>query len=84
MFSKRKARLTALAVVTVATSSALFLYMAPAATSVNPAPFESRPGIASEATIEPWSAYLSRDAVDSKGIDLDLDGNASALFASRP
>jgi len=83
MFSKRKVRLTALAAVTLATSSALFLYMTPAATSVNPAPVESAPAFASEATIEPWSTYLSRDAVDSNGIELDLDGNASALIPSR-
>ena len=66
MVSKRKVKLTAFAALTVALSSGLFLYMAPASTSVAPAPAALR---------------LSEEAVDSAGIERDLDGNASALIS---
>jgi hypothetical protein len=80
MVSKRKAGLIAFAVAATALSSALFLYTAPASTSVNPAPFEPRAGIAGDAAIEPWSNFLSDQAVDSNGIEKDLDGNASMFL----
>jgi hypothetical protein len=54
----------------------------PASTKVNPAPVVVRPGIANSASIRLWGEYLSEDAVDAAGIENDLDGNASALFAS--
>lgn len=59
----------------------VFAYVAPASTAVR-APLDDRPGIVSNATITPWGEYLSAGAVDSGGIETDLDGNASALFAS--
>lgn len=69
MVTKRKVGLTAFAFCTVALSSGLFLYMAPASTSVDPAPV----------AVRPWSSYLSENAVDSAGIERDLDGNAASL-----
>ena len=82
MFSKRKARLIVFVAVAATLGSGLFVYVTPASTNVNPAPVGDRPGIATNATIRPWSDYLSEGAVDSGGIENDLDGNASALFAS--
>jgi len=82
MFSKRKARLTVFAAAVVAVSSGLFLYMSPASTSVDPAAGAVRPSVASNPAITPWSEYLSEEAVDSAGVEKDLDGNASALISS--
>jgi hypothetical protein len=91
MFSKREAteprhgarRLALFAAVTAATLAGVYAYVAPAS-NVTPAPLDDRPGIASNATIRPWSEFLSARAVDSNGIERDLDGNASALAASDP
>lgn len=83
MFSRRKAaRLFTFAVFAAILGGGLFVYVTPASTNVNPAPVYDRPGIADGATITPWSEYLSEGAVDSLGIERDLDGNASALFPS--
>jgi hypothetical protein len=57
----------------------LLLYMAPASTKVDRAPVDDRPGFADNATLRPWSDYLSEEAVDSAGIEVNLDGNASTL-----
>lgn len=90
MFSKREVtepkhrtpkRMRLIVVVTVAaTLAGVFAYVAPASNAAR-APLDDRPGIASNATITPWTAP-SAEAVDSAGIEKDLDGNASALFAS--
>jgi hypothetical protein len=91
MFSKREAtepkhatpkrmRL-AVFVAVAATLAGMFAYVAPAS-NANQAALDDRPGIANNATIKPWGEYLSEAAVDSRGIETDLDGNASALFAS--
>ena len=82
MFSKRKARLIVFVAAAVTLSGGLFIYVTPASTSVNPAPVNHRPGIASDATITPWGEYVSEGAVDSAGIETDLDGNTSSLYAS--
>jgi hypothetical protein len=82
MFSRRKARLVVFAAVAATLGGGLFVYVTPASTNVNPAPVYDRPGIADGATITPWGEYLSAGAVDSAGIENDLDGNTSALFAS--
>jgi hypothetical protein len=68
-------------VAVAATLAGVFAYVAPASNAVR-APVDDRPGFASSATISPWSEDLSAEAVDSGGIETDLDGNASALFAS--
>ena len=89
MFSKREAtepkaatskRMALIVFVAIAVGGA-FAYVAPAATTVDRAVLDERPGIASNATSTPWAAP-SAEAVDSAGIEKDLDGNASALFAS--
>jgi len=82
MFSRRKARLIVFAAVAATLGGGLFVYVTPASTNVNRAPVDARPSIANNATITPWSEYLSEGAVDSAGIETDLDGNASSLFAS--
>ena len=82
MFSKRKARLIVFVAVAATLGSGLFVYVTPASTNVNPAPVNDRPGIANNVTIRPWGEDLSEGAVDSGGIENNLDGNASALFAS--
>ena len=82
MLSTHKARLIAFAAAIATLGGGLFVYMTPASTNVNAAPIEQQPGIASDATIAPWSSYLSERAVNSGGIENDLDGNASSLFPS--
>jgi hypothetical protein len=81
MFSKRKARLVVFAAVAATLGGGLFVYVTPASTNVNPAPVDDRLGIADSARIRPWGEDLSAQAVGSGGIERDLDGNASALFA---
>ena len=68
-------------VAVAATLAGVFAYVAPASNAVR-APLDDRPGIANNATIRSWSEDLSEGAVDSGRIETDLDGNASALFAS--
>ena len=91
MFSKREVtqpkhatpkrlRLIVFAAV-AATLAGMFAYVAPAS-NADLAPLDDRPGVANSATIRPWSEDLSVGAIDSGGIETDLDGNASALFAS--
>jgi hypothetical protein len=83
MFSKRKAKLIVFVAVAATLGSGLFVYVTPASTKVDPAPVDERPGIANNATTyRAWGADLSVGAVDSGGIENNLDGNASALFAS--
>jgi len=41
-----------------------------------------RPVIPNDPALTPWSEFLSKDAVNSAGVEKDLDGNASALNAS--
>ena len=41
-----------------------------------------RSGVENSVNIRPWSENLSKDAVDALGIELDLDGNESALVTS--
>jgi hypothetical protein len=81
MLSKKRISLAVFAAVAI-TLGGVFAYVTPASTKVNPAPVDDRPGIADSATIFPWGEYLSEGAVGSGGIENDLDGNASALFAS--
>ena|SRR5262245_53333991 len=84
MFSRREARLSVfVSVASVAvTLGVVFAYVAPAASNVNPAPLDDRSGVASFSTLRPWSENLSEDAVDSRGIERDLDGNAYSLYPS--
>ena len=80
MFSKRNARLVVFVAAAVTLGGGLFIYVTPASTNVNPAPVDHRPGI--DATYRSWGEDLSEGAVDSAGIEVDLDGNASSLIAS--
>jgi len=83
MFSIQKARpfvFTAVAS-SAMTLGAVFAYVAPAST-VRPAPFEDRSGVASSSALIPWLENLSGDAIDAGGIERDLDGNAASLIAS--
>jgi len=91
MFSKREVtepkhltpkRMILIVVVTVAaTLAGVFAFVAPASNTPR-APLDDRPGVANNAIITPWSGYRSEGALDSAGIELDLDGNASALVPS--
>jgi hypothetical protein len=92
MFSKREAaelihdtpkrvRVAVLVAVLVTTLVGVYAYLAPTSNAAGAA-IDDRPGIANNPTIRPWSEYLSKEAVDSRGIEADLDGNASALIAS--
>jgi hypothetical protein len=81
MFSKRKARLIAFVVFAATVGGGLFAYVTPASTKVDPMPVDGRP-IAIEPTYRSWGEDLSANAVDSAGIELDLDGNAASLFPS--
>jgi hypothetical protein len=92
MFSKREVtepkhampkriRLAVFVAVTAATLAGVYAYVVPASDAAR-APLDDRPGIANNAAIRPWSDYLSEGALDSGGIENDLDGNASALFTS--
>jgi hypothetical protein len=82
MFSKRQARLIVFAAAVVTLGGGLLVYVTPAATKVDSAPVVDRPVIADDALITPWSTYLSPQAVDSGGIENDLDGNAASLYPS--
>jgi hypothetical protein len=82
MFPKLNARLIVFVAIAATLGGGLFLYVSPASTKVDPAPVFDRPSIANEVTIRPWGEDLSAAAVGSGGIELDLDGNVSALFAS--
>jgi hypothetical protein len=82
MFSKR-VRLTVFVAI-AASVGGVFAYVTPASNAER-ARLDDRPGIAdnaTNATISPWSDYLSEGAVDSGRIENDLDGNASALVSS--
>jgi hypothetical protein len=83
MFSRSAVRYAALFFVTGSLfgASVVFAYIAPTA-DVQRASSDER--VAKETAITPWSEFLSKDAVDSGGAELDLDGNASALVASPP
>jgi hypothetical protein len=91
MFSKREAAETkhatpkrmrlAVFVAVAATLAGVFAYVTPAS-NADRAALDDRPAVANNATIKPWGEDLSEGAVDSGGIETDLDGNASALFAS--
>ena len=50
--------------------------------TVAPSSGIERSGVESSVYLRPWSEELSKDAVDSLGIDRDLDGNSSALVSS--
>jgi hypothetical protein len=82
MFSKQEGkRMAATAFVSVAvTLGGVFAYGVPS--NAERARVDDRPGIADSATFGPWIENLSASAVDAGGIEADLDGNASALFAS--
>lgn len=79
----KRMRLAVFAAVAAATLVGVYAYayVAPTSAAVR-APLDARPGIADSPTFTPWSEYLSEEAVDSGGIENDLDGNASALIAS--
>ena len=83
MLSKQEAkRMVLTAFVSVAaTLGGVFAFVAPASNAER-AVLDDRPGVANTVTVTPWGEYLSPQAVDSAGIEADLDGNASALFPS--
>jgi len=76
----KRMRVAAFAAVLAATLAGVYTYVAPASDAAR-APLDDRPGIATNATITPWGDPTA-GAVDSAGIETDLDGNASALFPS--
>jgi hypothetical protein len=82
MLSKQEAkRMAATAFVSVAvTLGGVFAYGP--ASNAGRTPVDVGSGIADSATFGPWIENLSATAVDAGGIEADLDGNASALFAS--
>jgi hypothetical protein len=82
MFSKRKARLLVLVAAAATLGGGLLAYVTPASTNVNPVPVDDRPGIAIDPTYRSWGEDLSPRAVDSAGIETDLDGNAASLYPS--
>lgn len=84
MLSKRKARLIAFVAAAATLGGGLFAYVTPASTSisVDPAPRDARPGVADSVPFILSSEGLSEGAVDSGGIENDLDGNAASLYAS--
>ena len=79
MFSNKRVRLSVFATVVVV--GGLFAYVAPAY-NVEPVRIDDRAGIEGSVTIRPWGEDLSENAVDARGIERDLDGNASALYPS--
>jgi len=79
MFSRKLGLAVFVVVVTV---GGVFAYVTPASTNVNPLPVDDRPGVALDPTYRSWGQDLSANAVDAAGIEMDLDGNASSLFAS--
>jgi hypothetical protein len=83
MFSKPKRVTLTVFVAVAATLAGVFAYVAPAS-NADRAPLDDRQGIANNATYtyRSWGEDLSEGAVYSGGIENDLDGNASALFAS--
>ena len=83
MISKRRAKLTAFAAGAVILSG-VFTLVTAADTNVEQVGLDQRPVMESIATLRPWGESLSPDAVDANGIEADLDGNASALYASDP
>ena len=81
MFSRKTIRLSVF--VALVGTLAVYAYVVPASNvgptaNVERAPFIERSGVAS--STRPWSEGLSEGAVDSGGIEKDLDGNASALL----
>jgi hypothetical protein len=87
MVSKRRKKIRLTVVAAAVAALGVFAYVVPAsnvapASNVDRASLADRPGTANNATITPWSNYLSERAVDSGGIENDLDGNASALVPS--
>jgi len=78
MISRKSVRLTLLATIAVAGA---FAYVAPAY-NIEQARLDDQPVINDTVTIRPWGEDLSADAVESNGIERDLDGNASALMPS--
>jgi hypothetical protein len=81
MFSNKRVRLSVFATVVVV--GGLFAYVA-GAYNVERARIEQQPSasVVPDLTLTPWGESLSAEAVDSAGIETDLDGNTSALFAS--
>ena len=77
--SSRKVRVTAFAAVLAAALIGVYAYLSPASDAA--VSFPDGPDMANP-TVEPWSNYLSKDAVDSNSIELDVDGNSSALVPS--
>jgi hypothetical protein len=77
----KKVRVAVVVAVLVATLIGVYAYVVPASDAAQAA-VDDRPGVAHSATLRPWSDGLSQGAVDSGGIENDLDGNASALVPS--
>jgi len=73
-------RVAVLVTVLAATLIGAYAYLAPASDAA--AVIDHRPHPASTPTIPPRREYLPKDALDANGIELDLDGNASALIAA--
>lgn len=74
----RKVRVAVGASVLAAALIGVYASLAPSSKAA-PTVLDERSGITSSQTIAPWSEQLSPDAVDANGIELDLDGNASAF-----
>jgi hypothetical protein len=77
----KRVRLAVLVALAAATLAGVYAYVVPASNAAR-APLNDGPSITKNATIRPWSDYLSEGAIDSGGIENDLDGNASALVPS--
>ncbi len=77
MFQKQQFKYAAAFLIGSLSWASVSAYIAPT-TAVVPAPVNA-PAAAPDVVLTPWSAFLSEEAVDSAGIEADLDGNASAL-----
>jgi len=85
MLSKQRKTIRVTVFAAVVATLGVFAYVAPGsnvapASTVDRAPLADRAG--ASGSIRPWSEGLSERAVDSSGIENDLDGNASALVPS--
>ena len=85
MLSKQRKAIGVTVFTAVVATLGVLAYVAPGsnvapASTFDRAPLPDRSGVSS--SVRPWSEGLANDAVDSGGIEKDIDGNASALVPS--
>ena len=87
MISQQRKRIRLSLLVTAVATLSVFAYVVPASNVIRPssvdrATSQDPVGMTSSTTIRRWGEGLSDRAVESGGIEKDLDGNASALIPS--